>query len=365
VYKKLLIKNFRGFDEIEFENFSKINLITGKNNVGKTALLEAIFIHMGYNPELSIRTNTFRGLTETKYMLNPWNEAPWDVIFKNFDTTQTIVIKGSFDDETNLVVNLKNIKSNFELKKLSREMLSFQKQKSNSLEIGQIFKAFELYFEKRGAKSKETETGKSYVLLTNEGAIATPSPLAPMLGYFIYTKEKISLIEDSNRYSQLLKKNEGDDLLQALKIIEPNLEKLSIMMESGVPIIHGHLKGGLKPIPIPMMGDGMVRITNIILSMTNAKDGVVLIDEIENGIHYSKIEELWKTIGEISRRLNVQLFATTHSSECIESAFDASEHSNLPDFRVFRLDRINDKIVVTSYNERTAKSSINMGLELR
>ena len=67
------------------------------------------------------------------------------------------------------------------------------------------------------------------------------------------------------------------------------------------------------------MGDGINRILTIILSMVNVENGYFFIDEFENGLHYSVQKDLWKMIFYLAEKLNIQVFATTHSSDCINA----------------------------------------------
>src|SRR5882724_4775399 len=99
MYKSLLIDNFRGFRHVEFEAFRRINLITGSNNVGKTAALEALFLHSGaYNPELASLLNALRGLVNATIDLDREQESPWDTLFHNFRSTREIKVSGDVDD---------------------------------------------------------------------------------------------------------------------------------------------------------------------------------------------------------------------------------------------------------------------------
>lgn len=88
--------NFRCFHELVMENLAPVNLIAGLNNAGKTALLEALFLHSGaYNPELVMRINTFRGM-EPLFKFEPGRiaETPWDSLFTGFDPTKEIELTG-------------------------------------------------------------------------------------------------------------------------------------------------------------------------------------------------------------------------------------------------------------------------------
>jgi len=369
MYKTFIVKNFRGFEEIKIDDLSKINLITGKNNVGKTALLEALFIHIGaYNPQLTIRINAFRGFTEIKFELSPWAESPWESIFNNFDKSKLIELVGEFENNQQFLIKMKELQTTIEFKRLQRITLP-SKNIKGALEIPQIIKAFEFKYEtqahKGGKSFQKISGGESYIVVTNEGTTITPTPPPPFPGFFLYGREIIRLQEDADRFGRMEKTGNLEYLVDTLKILEPRLQKLSMILQNGIPTIHGFISGQPHPIPIPLMGEGMSRLTSIVLAIANAPNGVVLIDEIENGIHYSKLQQLWTAITKMANQLNVQLFVTTHSYECIESAYYSLKETNFEDFRMFRLDREDDLVKVTSYDIQSLESSINVGLEVR
>ena len=91
----------------------------------------------------------------------------------------------------------------------------------------------------------------------------------------------------------------------------------------------------------------------------------MLVDEIESGLHHSVLTKVWRAIGEAARRSDTQIFATTHSWECIRAAHEAFLESGTYDFRLHRLDRVNDNIKAVTYNEKTLDTSVEMNLEVR
>jgi AAA15 family ATPase/GTPase len=113
------------------------------------------------------------------------------------------------------------------------------------------------------------------------------------------------------------------------------------------------------------MGEGIGRLLSIILAIANAKGGTILIDEIENGLHYSVLSNVWKAIADAARRADVQIFATTHSLECIRAAHEAFESSDKYDFRYHRLERIKDEIRSVTYDQENLAISDEMNLEMR
>ena len=99
------------------------------------------------------------------------------------------------------------------------------------------------------------------------------------------------------------------------------------------------------------MGDGMVRLFHLALALVNSKGGILLVDEIENGLHYSVHEDLWKLVFKTARDLNVQVFATTHSWDCIEAFQRAACEDESSEGYLIRLGWRKDEVVATVYDE--------------
>ena len=113
------------------------------------------------------------------------------------------------------------------------------------------------------------------------------------------------------------------------------------------------------------MGDGMNRILAILLALVSAKDGVLLVDEIENGLHYSVQPDLWRLILHVAERANVQVFATTHSWDCIEAFQEAvTEVPGQQGFLV-RLVRNEAGIKATVFDERKLTIATREEIEVR
>jgi AAA15 family ATPase/GTPase len=102
-----------------------------------------------------------------------------------------------------------------------------------------------------------------------------------------------------------------------------------------------------------------------LLAIVNAPGGTVLIDEIENGLHHSVMLKVWQAIAETARRSETQIFATTHSWECIRAAHEAFTKSGTYDFRLHRLDRLDGKIKAITYDEEALAAAIKAELEVR
>ena len=120
-----------------------------------------------------------------------------------------------------------------------------------------------------------------------------------------------------------------------------------------------------EPLPLRILGDGIMRTLEIVLALVNAKDGMLLIDEFENGIYYTVLPELWQLIFQLARRLNVQVFATTHDWECIEAFQKAAVEDKQDEGLLVRLSLKGDDIVATLFDERRLASATRNRIEVR
>jgi len=119
-------------------------------------------------------------------------------------------------------------------------------------------------------------------------------------------------------------------------------------------------------IPVNLLGGGMANFLSVALAMLDSSNGVVLIDEIENGLHYSVLHKLWQAVFRWSQELNVQVFATTHSTECIR-AFHTSLGATLfeSEARLFRLERRDENCRAVEYSRADLAESLESNWEVR
>jgi len=360
MYQSFEINNFRCFSQLTISDLERVNLIAGSNNVGKTALLEALFLHSGaYNPELAIKINAFRGIERVKIEFGTWVESPWGLLFHQLDISKNIKLIGEDKTAGRRLLRLKIIRDPIELAKI-KEFLPYSSDNSREiLSTSESAQVIELEFE-------EVERKGKYYLIANPNGIKTvPIPPAPPFpAFFQGARVRMPFKEEAERFGKLQLQGKENVLLKVLQLIEPRLCSLKVVFFADEPIIHGDI--GLKRLlPLPVMGEGMVRLFNLLLHIGNAPDGVVLLDEIENGIHHSMLAKIWGVIGEVAREFNTQVFATTHSLECIIAAHKAFQEQGIYDFRLHRLDRSKDTIKVVTYDQEALETSIETGLEVR
>jgi AAA15 family ATPase/GTPase len=151
----------------------------------------------------------------------------------------------------------------------------------------------------------------------------------------------------------------------ALRVIVPQLERIILVGESRSRNVLCKLKGVARPVPIKAMGDGANRIFALAVALAQTPGGALLIDEVENGLHYSVQAEVWEAIFSIASAVNVQVFATTHSWESVV-AFQYAANRSSADGMLYRLDRERDgEVHAVRYTEEEVAIAAEQQIEVR
>ncbi len=356
-YSSFQVRRFRCLKEISIEPLEQVNLITGKNDVGKTTLLEALFLHVGEtNPELALRIGNWRGLSLEMF-------SSWRSLFWQFEDDKSIELAA---------MTIKGIKRSLTITVKAAEATVIEelspKKGSDFIRSSGVEITFDYAAEK--GKSRKVVAVPYQVgqgdILRFELRMKTPVRLhAPLPGIFLNSRGISNAAEENRRFSQLIMKKRDHLLLEALQVIEPRLEKIEILSPQGDPMMWGHLKGYLEPVPLSLFGDGTRRLASLILAIGEAQGGVVLVDEIENGVHHSVLKDMWRVVAATASLFNTQIFATTHSHECLVAAHEAYMEREHYCFRLHRLDRKNGDIRAVTYDRDSLQGALSISSEVR
>ncbi len=370
----LIIQNFRGFENFQINQLGRVNLIVGKNNVGKTSLLEAIWLYANRGSGVTIY-NILKDRDEHRvFNLNNDAEQTQQEILaiKNLfyqrsdfiDQTQTLRIGNTSKNYLQLQARWYQVEindaENFVPKPIKYADLDFSDEP---------FFGVEAIMHSQSHSFHRIRRYPSYSLSNNQAWIEVPchfisSELVDR--YQVNTWRNTTLIEGLEHY-----------VIEGLQIIEPLIEAINVINfeeRSGInrtatsnliPIPVVRMAGSTKFIPLRSLGDGLNRILILILAMVNAKDGFILIDEIENGLHYSIYPDIWKLIFKLAEILNVQIFATTHSKECLNAFNKINKDQASQSGRLIRLGRKKGKIVATEYNQKDMQVILERDIEVR
>lgn len=361
MYTSFTTKNFRCFKDIIIDGLERVNLITGKNNVGKTALLEALWLYHGYqNPVLGITIDKFRGLDTFKkddFLRN---------IFFNFDPDQPILLSAVDASGNELTLHITIAQRSVSSVSIGNGTNGETQPDLTAAEIisQETTEPMdpEVVYEITDASGTRVSARAFF-----EGTSISVKPVAKgskSSGIFLAARTAHNYAVIAERLSNLAVEKMEEVIVNALQVVEPRLLSLRVQYRGGIPLIYGDI--GLKRlIPFPLMGDGMSRLLGVALAMTDARNGILLIDEIENGIHHSVMPKLWKTLSALAERYNVQIFATTHSIECVLAAYEAFSAQDPYGFSLYRLDQVKGDPRVVRYDKETLEAAVQTNLEVR
>lgn len=354
--REVYIENFKGFEHLDVGRLAQITLVGGKNGVGKTALLEAIFLFLSCrNPDLFFQQMNFRGA------LSPTMESQtlWRPLFYKTDLHRTVSIEIVRNDKRESVL-LKNAPHATE--RIRRASEFEQVEASNEPRLRE---AVELHYQRENHKL-------SYTYVTDGQSLRVDRPQDDVeheqTAIFLSTRHILNLSNDAaRRLSDFDMRKEKDMLVEALRFIEPRVEDLSVAVTGGQDTGTIYADIGLpNKMPVKLMGDGMSRLLSILLAMGAARDGILFIDEVENGIHHSVLSDFWMAIRKMADYFSCQVIATTHSYECMKSAFLSMD--NKDDFCYLRLDRAeeaSDKIDVHIFDAEMMEFALKSHVEIR
>lgn len=176
-------------------------------------------------------------------------------------------------------------------------------------------------------------------------------------------------IEIAQLWDRIALTNREEEVMTALRLIAPEVERISLVgtlngTDQRIPLVK--IKQRDEPFPLRRLGDGISRLFGIALALVNAKDGILLIDEIENGLHYSLQPDVWHFIFRVARHLNVQVFATSHSWDMIEAFQEAAQKGFQSDALLIRLENKPDnRIIPTVFDYRKLAIATREYIEVR
>ncbi len=343
---RIQISGFKSFDRFQIDGLKQINVITGMNNVGKTALLESMYL--GINSEssfhfLSCLYDIFveRGLYVPNY-------AKIESLFKD-----------------SAVVHIETDENEFTAEKLQGSELSESDRqifvRMSNMDHQDFFSLEKAFFFKFTDKNGKVD-------------IALLPRVETMLNSLFedknYLASQNTYLSSRTKYANFLKFTyervtsifKEDALLSSMRLLDERIEKLNIIQD----MLQIKLSTLSSYIPINELGDGFCRVVEILMNLYISEKNIVFVDEIENGIHYSKIKTIWKDIITTCMHNDIQLFVTTHSKEFIDVLSEVSQSLDFDNIAVINLYKDEEKLKYTMVDSVDILANrIEMGLENR
>ena len=315
--KEIEIQNFRCFEQIKISGFERVNLIGGKNNAGKTALLEALLLTVAPQTRTLSMLRDFRN--ESSKSLPAMPLRGWNTLFRVPQKNKFIVIFKKEDNNNpyqleislNSSVNLNQVLTDEGAEKII-DYLSRDDSRFSGLTIKLTRNEQEL------ATSSSIDRSRDPIIT---GSISTTNGL-PIIPSWI----RISGKELTEAYDNARLDDKDSEVLKAFQILDPTIESVE-SFSIGEPRLYLRRKGE-KRLPLSLFGDAINRVAEIILKLVNSEYKILLIDEIENGIHHTSQREFWRVLFRLAVELDTQIFATTHSLEMLQAFADVGLEQN-------------------------------------
>jgi hypothetical protein len=355
MFKKVKIESFRGISNLELNDLRQFNLFVGKNNCGKTSLLESIIlISNPTNPNDLIGINSIRG-----HIIK--QSSSWSVIFNKLDTQIPIRLHGEISNPKEkrelLITTLLDTNA---AQAANKPFDPFQK--GIRREFFDNIIGLSIGFSISKNRGKKQSYDWDIWNIGDKWGGGPPANYTETLKSTLLTPVIIR-VDVPVRFNQVLIRKQEQEILGILRKVEPGLVNLSIGADN---ILYCDM-GFTKLLPLSSAGEGLNNLLAIILAIYQTSGGVVMIDEIENGLHYSTQEILWEAIFEAATAFNVQIFATTHSYENVKAFSAACEKiANKGDkLRLFRIENEKDKIRLIDFNHEMLSTAILKDWEVR
>lgn len=344
MFNKIEIERFRGIKRASIEGFKQVNLFFGKNNCGKSSLLESLFLASGLsNPLLPINVNFMRGYNKARL-----NDLKLD--FYNLDSNYPIHIRLENEERRDLKLNLiEQEQNNVSLNAGDTNILSNIEEGKYGLKFD--FKINDKHFESQLVFNSANSTDATRIVSKHYVESLR----------CIYLSPKYDFSTSIQGLKNILQNKDERFIVEGLRLIEPRVKDFIFTDKEMLVDV-----GLAKRIPINMMGDGARKIVSLLTSVYDCKNGILLIDEISNGFHYSVMRDLWKVLIDAVVKNHTQLFATTHDVDSIKGLRDAALENYKDIVAAFKLLKTSDdELKAYHYSLESLDYSINQEIEVR
>jgi ABC-type branched-subunit amino acid transport system ATPase component len=367
--RNLRITNFRGLREFAMSGLGRVNLLVGTNNCGKTSVLEAI--HMLSVPGSAVPL--WQAQVRRGELIDSATERQIDVA--HLVHGHKLVAGPGFYIGGDGTRGFQKLTASFVTRSStgSSENEEEEDEASDAAAEPGAIEPLLLHLEWRDGPSFERvnlPTRKVQLPLTRRGG----GVLRPTIGGNVHGLGDVSFITTEgltrdntiSMFERVVLTPAESTVLGALHTIEPGIERIASV--GTYARSSRDARGGLammvagQRIPIGSMGDGIWRLLGVALALVQAREGVLLVDEIDTGLHYSVLVDMWRLVLATARSLDVQVFATTHSRDCYE-ALAAVTEANRDEISLQRIER--GKIDAVAFSEAELRQAAERGLEVR
>lgn len=352
--KSIAFENYRGLHGLHVPSFRRINLIGGFNGTGKSSLLEGIFFLLDRRGPIALtRPFMWRGVGMV-------GKSSLEQFFSRLDYESVISISAETSGG-----------------KLSIRMSFGAVPDGVTIQVSGQPRPGQPDFQQSLSNDSGLRMDVQLNGVSDDALIAMPMPdgIAVNLyragtskippGAFMSPTTRNSGSDNAERFSAVVRANRLSELLKVISVVRPNIVGIHLLQEGGGPVLFAQFEDGALH-PFAMLGDGIQTILSIGLAIMNTAGGVVLLDEFDSAIHYSALKDVWSKIASLANAYNCQIFAVTHSHECIQAALEGIKAgSRIEDFQYARLERSESGLSAVVYSGKELAESLSAGWEIR
>jgi ABC-type branched-subunit amino acid transport system ATPase component len=368
----LTIERFRALRQLKIDGLGRVNLVTGRNNTGKSSVLEALrILASDASPSvissiLRFREEDVGEMEESSRPLDAEGLFQLSSLFHGFP---------QFSMELESIVIASN--GGQRPMKLSMEAGWFSEERDPDGSRKLVPQPRELFGEGDALPALVIEAGGARRIMALDTFRRYPYRPRPFRSDFAdesrlpcvfvspYGGERTATL--GPLWDKIALSDREKDVVEALRIIDPEISAISMVGGEGPRETRRAIVRAAdvpRPVPLRSFGDGLNRLFGIVLSLVNAKDGLLLIDEFENGLHHTVQTDIWRAVFRLARSLNIQVVATSHSWDSIE-AFQRAASEDPAEGVLIRLSRKGEDVIPTLFREDELAIATRDRIEVR
>jgi len=314
-FRNIEIKNFRGIDHLRIDDLGRVNILVGQNSSGKSSVLEAVNLSLNMsNPDMPQVINNIRARKSFSTFL----DAKYLFHNLNMDTPPELTLEQTDGTVRHLTLGLTYVFD--ELAEPKNEPIQ---------QAGSIVYVNTLEINFSTTTHGERQDYKSWLRINPAGIVVNRKIADNYLESLRGRVISADLTSDNTVWdlAEIFKRNQKSTILSLLKLFDARINSIEILNDD----VYIGFEGMAEMLPSRMTGDGLRRYLSIAASAANPMTHIILLDEIDNGLHYSAYKKLWEALFALAVETNKQIFVTTHSKETLQKLNQMLEEH--PDYR--------------------------------
>ena len=341
------VNRYRCFSSFAASNLSRINVIVGGSGTGKTALLEALWMCGGGNPQHYFNLLAWRGvLSQGEFKLDiEGHDQFFREMFYLFDISKGADFR--IEDSQKGVWTLQ-IGPDTDMKE---RLISPGSDPSTHTQLSFT------------SKAPGGDTLKVPISFSNTGQLQFPRPPHPYQIMFLNNVTLANPNGVASRFSQLVQDGREDTIVAALGEVYRQISDLRLVSPITGSVLLANIEG-IGRLPISSVSGGINKYLNILTTLACKRHNVVLVDEVENGFYFADLEKAWRGMLSACRESDSQLFLTTHSRECLNALTPVLEE-HVQEFSLIRTENISGSILPVQFSGKEMLASLKQGFEIR